>query len=55
MARSARRTVRAPRIMGEAYRLILDSLVARGWSHPRQPIHLSRVRLLWIIMRHAFI
>ena len=27
MARSPRRTVRAPRIMGEAYRLILDSLV----------------------------
>ena len=24
--------VRAPRIMGEAYRLILDRLVARGWS-----------------------
>ena len=36
MARSARRTVRAPRIMAEAYRLILDRLVARGWSHPRR-------------------
>jgi phytoene synthase len=47
--------VRAPRIMAEAYRLILDSLVARGWSHPRRPIHLPRSRLLWIIMRHAFI
>jgi presqualene diphosphate synthase len=55
MARSPRRTVRAPRIMGEAYRLILDSLVARGWSSPRRPIHLPRARLLWIIMRHAFI
>jgi phytoene synthase len=55
MARSARRSVRAPRIMAEAYRLILDSLVARGWSHPRRPIHLPRLRLLWIIMRHAFI
>ena len=55
MARSPRRCVRAPRIMGEAYRLILDSLVARGWSPPRRPIHLPRSRLLWIIMRHAFI
>jgi presqualene diphosphate synthase len=55
MARNPRRTVRAPRIMGEAYRLILDSLVARGWSHPRRPIHLPKSRLLWIIMRHAFI
>jgi squalene synthase HpnD len=55
MARSARRSVRAPRIMSEAYRLILDNLVARGWSQPRRPIHLPRSRLLWIIMRHAFI
>ena len=55
MARSARRCVRAPRIMAEAYRLILDSLVARGWSPPRRPIHLPRSRLLWVIMRHAFI
>ena len=50
-----RRTVRAPRIMGEAYRLILANLVARGWSPPRAPIHLPRMRLLWIILRHAFI
>jgi presqualene diphosphate synthase len=55
MARSPRRVVRAPRIMGEAYRLILDSLLERGWSAPRPPIHLPRARLLWIIMRHAFI
>jgi len=55
MARSARRTVRAPRIMAEAYRLILDRLVARGWSPPRDPIHIPRAQLLWIIMRHAFI
>jgi squalene synthase HpnD len=55
MARSPRRTVRAPRIMAEAYRAILDRLVDRGWSPPRRPIHLPRARLLWIIMRHAFV
>jgi presqualene diphosphate synthase len=55
MARSPRRTVRAPRIMAEAYRAILDRLVDRGWSYPRRPIHLPRARLLWIIMRHAFV
>jgi len=55
MARSPRRAVRAPRIMAEAYRLILDTLVARGWSPPRHPIRLPRARLLWIIVRHAFI
>jgi presqualene diphosphate synthase len=47
--------VRAPRIMAEAYRAILDRLCARGCTPPRRPIKLSRVRLLWIIMRHAFI
>jgi presqualene diphosphate synthase len=55
MARSPRRCVRAPRIMGEAYRLILDSLIARGWAHPRRPIRLPRSRLVWIILRYAFI
>jgi presqualene diphosphate synthase len=55
MARSARRSVRAPRIMAEAYRLILDRLVARGWSSPRPAIHLPRWRLMWIILRYAFI
>ena len=55
MARSARRTVRAPRIMAEAYKLILDNLVARGWSPPRAPIRIPRARLLWIILRNAVI
>jgi presqualene diphosphate synthase len=55
MAQNPRRTVRAPRIMSEAYRLILDRLVARGWSPPRRPVHLPRSRLVWIIIRHAFI
>jgi squalene synthase HpnD len=55
MARNPRRTVRAPRIMAEAYLAILDRLVDRGWSPPRRPIHLPRARLLWIIMRHAFV
>jgi len=55
MARSPRRCVRAPRIMGEAYRLILDGLVARGWAHPRDRIRLPRARLVWIILRYALI
>jgi len=32
-----------------------DRLVARGWSSPRRPIRLPRSRLVWIILRHAFI
>jgi presqualene diphosphate synthase len=55
MERSSRRTVRAPRIMADAYRIILERLVERGWCPPRQPIHIPRARLVWIIMRRAFI
>jgi presqualene diphosphate synthase len=49
MARSPRRVVRAPRIMGDAYRAILDKLVARGFSPPRKPVRHSKLRLLIIV------
>ncbi len=55
MARSPRRSVRAPRIMSEAYKLILDRLVARGWSPPRDKVRTPRLRLLWIIVQNAFV
>jgi len=48
-----RSSVRTPRVMREAYRSILEGLVARGWSPPRHPIRLSRVRLGLILLRHA--
>ncbi len=49
--RSPRAAVRTPRIMGAAYRLILNTMYARGWRAPRAPIKLSKLRLLWIVMR----
>lgn len=52
MRQAPRRAVRAPRIMGEAYGLILDRLVARGFAPPRQPVRLPRVRLLLIVLRN---
>ncbi len=55
MAALPRRRVRAPRIMGLVYRSMLDQLEARGWSAPRQPIRVSRARLLWIVLRHALV
>ena len=55
MQRCPRRTVKAPRIMGEVYRMILDGMIARGWSPPRERVSVSRARLLWIILRYAFI
>jgi len=54
MANSPRRTVRAPRIMGDAYRIILDKLVARGFAPPRRPVRLPKARLLLIVLRNLF-
>ena len=56
MARCPRRTVKAPRIMGEVYRAILEGMVARGWSAPRAARAACRARgSLWIMLRYAFI
>ena len=52
MAQGPRRAVRAPRIMGEAYRLILDQLIARGFAPPRSPVHLPRGKILLIVLRN---
>ncbi len=54
MAASPRRVVRAPRIMGAAYRAILAALLARGFAPPRAPIRLPRARLLFIVLRNLF-
>jgi phytoene synthase len=55
MERSPRETVRAPKIMSEIYRQMLDKMVARGWSCPRQRISVGKPHLLWIAVHHAFI
>lgn len=53
MGRYTRRIVRTPRLMAEAYKVILERLEARGWSPPRPPIRISRPHLLWLVLRHA--
>jgi len=55
MSAAPRRAVRAPRIMGAVYRLILEHVATRGFAPPRRPIRLGRPRLVWIIMRYALI
>jgi presqualene diphosphate synthase len=52
MKAAPRRAVRAPRIMAEAYGLILNRLVARGFDPPREPVRLPRARLLLIVLRN---
>ena len=55
MARAPRRAVRAPRIMGAVYRLILEHTAARGFAPPRARVRLPRARILWIIMRYGLV
>jgi squalene synthase HpnD len=55
MARSPRRLVRTPKVMGEVYKLKLDGLIARGFAPPRPPVRVSRLQLLWILARYAVI
>lgn len=55
MDRSPRAAVKAPRIMGEAYKSILDALEARGFKAPRQPVKLSKPYLFWILARYAIV
>jgi phytoene synthase len=55
MKAAPRRAVRAPRIMGEAYKGYLRALIERGFAPPRARLRLSRARLLWIILRYAVI
>ena len=55
MARCPRRTVRAPRIMAEAYSEILTKTVARGFAPPRTKVKVSKARFLLSLLRHGLI
>ena len=55
MSAAPRRAVRAPRIMGEAYKGYLRAIMVRGFAAPRARVRLSRARLLWIILRYAVV
>jgi phytoene synthase len=55
MSSASRRSVRAPRIMGEVYRSILERMVARGFAPPRPAIRLPRLWVVWVVTRYAFL
>jgi squalene synthase HpnD len=54
MAKAPRRAVRAPRIMGVAYRRILDRMLARGFQSPRERVRVGKAQLIGIALRYAF-
>jgi phytoene synthase len=41
--------------MAEVYRAKLKALLDRGWLSPRPPVKVARARLVWILLRHAFV
>jgi squalene synthase HpnD len=55
MSGCSRQVVRAPKIMGEVYRRMLEDMISRGWTRPRNRVHINKSHLLWIPLRHAFV
>jgi phytoene synthase len=53
MRRAPRTAVRAPRLMSVVYRDLLNKTIARGWTAPRTRASASRVKLLWLLLRHG--
>jgi phytoene synthase len=48
-----RASVKAPRIMAMAYRGILETLIARGFSRPRERVSLSKPRLVLALLQYG--
>lgn len=55
MDRCPRGPMRTARLMGAAYRLILDKVLARGFKDLDTPIKISRWTKLWILLRYGLI
>ena len=55
MMETRRSIVRAPRIMAEVYRGVLERMAAQGWAAPRKRARIGRLRLLWIVLRHTIV
>ena len=55
MARCPRASVKAPRIMDEAYSEILAKTVTRGFAPPRVKVKVSKARFLLSLLRHGLV
>jgi len=47
--------MRAPRIMSKYYRAVFDLLLERGFALPREPVRVSKLAKIGIILRYALI
>ncbi|MDH3232993.1 MAG: presqualene diphosphate synthase HpnD [Alphaproteobacteria bacterium] len=55
LAKCARRPMRPANVMMHAYRRVLDGLEQRGWSRHDEPVSISKLTKLWIVLRHGLI
>jgi phytoene synthase len=55
MQHSPKRLVRTPRLMGEAYQVLLRKLTARGFAAPRAKVSIGKLRLMWIVARYGLL
>ena len=55
MRRCPRTTVRAARVMDEAYGEIFERTVARGFAAPRERLKVSKARFLLSLIRHGLV
>ena len=53
MASAPRKTVRTPRAMAQAYKVMLTRMIARGFAPPRERVRIGKPHLVWIMLRHA--
>jgi phytoene synthase len=55
MDQQPRSSVKAPRIMAEAYAPMLDRLLERGFAAPRERVRLDRLHLLMAVLRYGIL
>jgi phytoene synthase len=51
--KTAKGQLKAPRLMGAAYGLILKHMLAEGWKPPRRRVSLSKGEKLWVLARYG--
>jgi squalene synthase HpnD/squalene synthase HpnC len=55
MANCDRQSVRSPRIMASVYQALLDKLVKRGWTVPRDEIRPSKLQFIEALLRYGLV
>jgi squalene synthase HpnD len=55
MTRCSRRAMRPAAVMAAIYRATLSALLRSGWREPATRVSLSKMRKLWLVLRHGLL